>query len=202
MAKPEKSLVKYVIDLLIVAFGVFLGILINERMDQAKMDRNQEKALQYITNELKLNHDQLVDIIAYHEQVKENFLRLEETLSVEDLAGYYHRSEVFSFTKIEGWNGITLPNYETIAFESAKLSGAIQEFDFETTQLISKVYKMIDFNADFGRSVLDKMLEMDSDTKVVDAVGMIKLLTFDVLVTEHQLYQELGKIIQQLEEQE
>ena len=57
---------------------------------------------------------------------------------------------------------------------------------------------MLEFNGEFGRTTLDKMLSMDSDSKVVDGLSIISLLTGDVLSSEIYLKQRLDEAIKEL----
>ncbi|MEM8891795.1 MAG: hypothetical protein AAGD28_27705, partial [Bacteroidota bacterium] len=102
------------------------------------------------------------------------------------------------FNKIDGWDGVHLPSYENIAFEGAKISGLTREFDIETVQSLSQIYKMLDFNGEFGKTTLDKMLSMDSDSKVVDGLSIISLLTGDVLSSEIYLKKRLDVALKEL----
>ncbi len=195
----KKNVLKYVFDLAIVTFGVFLAIFVNGKIVQNKIDRDVKKSINYIIDELKLNRDQLVMIIEYHQKIKENFREVKSRVSDKEIMEPYFSSKAFRFTHIKDWVGISLPNYENIAFEGAKISGITQEFDIETIQYISQAYKLIEFNAEFGKTVLNKMLAIDSNTKVADAMGMISLLTSDVLNSEISLKAQLDHTIENIQ---
>lgn len=201
--KPiRKSFLKYLIELLIVAFGVFLGSWVNEWVAQKKVDKQVRQSMRFIREELEINRRQAERVIAYHQQVKDSFEVIRADIPREAMMDMYVGSQAFRFTSIPGWYGVSLPSYETIAFEGAKLSGITREFDLETLQLISQAYKLIEFNGEFGRSVLDKMLAMDSETKVIDAMGMIDLLTSDVLNDERSIKAMLDEILAVLDAKE
>ena len=198
MSEFKKDLIKYLLEFLIVGFGVFLGMYVNESVAQNKIDREVKKSLSYILDELEGNSRQLEHTIAYHEKIKNAFQCFKANIPEEELLKPYFSTRDYKFNKIEGWTGVRLPSYENIAFEGAKISGLTSQFDIETVQSLSQIYKMLDFNGEFGRTTLDKMLEMDSESKVVDGLSIISLLTGDILGSEIYLKQRLDEAIKEL----
>lgn len=196
MKDNSKRILKYLIEFLIVAFGVFLGIYVSEWRSQNKMAANVEKSMKYIVEEMESNRDNLEKTIAYHEMIKVNFDSLRRTLSMEDIMQPYFGNDKFRHQQIKGWTGIGLSNFEDIAYESAKISGTIQEIDIELIHLISKMYKQQDFNTEFGKTTLSQMLDMDSNAKVLDVINVIELLTTDVLNNEKHVLKNLNKTIE------
>ena len=198
MSEFKKDLIKYLLEFLIVVFGVFLGMYVNESVAQNKVDREVKKSLSYILDELEGNSRQLEYTISYHEKMKAAYQKFKADIPEEALLSNYFASQDYKFNKIEGWTGVHLPSYENIAFEGAKISGLTSEFDIETVQRLSQIYKMLDFNAEFGKTTLDKMLEMNSESKVVDGLSIISLLTGDVLGSEIYLKERLDEAIKEL----
>ncbi|MEO1215313.1 MAG: hypothetical protein AAFY45_17400 [Bacteroidota bacterium] len=198
MSEFKKDLIKYLLEFLIVVFGVFLGMYVNERVAQNKIDREVKKSLSYILDELEGNSRQLEYTIAYHEKIKTAYQKFKTDIPEEELLSNYFANQKYKFNKIEGWDGVHLPSYENIAFEGAKISGLTREFDIETVQSLSQIYKMLEFNGEFGKTTLDKMLSMDSDSKVVDGLSIISLLTGDVLSSEIYLKKRLDVSIKEL----
>lgn len=198
MSEFKKDLIKYLLEFLIVVFGVFLGMYVNESVAQNKINREVKKSLSYILDELEGNSQQLESTISYHEKVKTAFKAFKEEIPEEEFFKPYFSTIDYKFNKIEGWTGVHLPSYENIAFEGAKISGLTREFDIETVQRLSQIYKMLDFNAEFGKTTLDKMLDMNSESKVVDGLNIISLLTGDVLGSEIYLKKRLDDAIEEL----
>ncbi len=201
MKEIKNELLKYLIELFIVAFGVFLGIIISENKANNQINRNVKNSITYIIDELETNSGNLKKSIKYHEMIKENLSSF-RSLKEKDLLAPYFGSQIFHFTKIKGWTGINLPKFENIAFESAKISGIFQEMDIASVQTISRAYKQIAFNEDFGKSLFEKMIAMNSETKTIDAIGMIQLLTTDVLSSEKSLDRELEKILAKIKDEQ
>ncbi len=103
-------------------------------------------------------------------------------------------SKKFHHKNIKGWKGFGQAELETTAFESAKISGIISEYDIELIQIISKIYKRQDVYSGFGNTILDKMININSSTKVIDALGMVQIMTTDLLGLENYLLVEIEKI--------
>jgi len=110
----------------------------------------------------------------------------------------YWENENFKHNQIKGWHGIFLAEVDDIAFEGAKISGVIKEFDIELIQKLSKIYKLQSQYLKFGNSIFNRMLSINSDTKVLDVIGSIQLMTSDLLLYEKKLFQEIENLEQEL----
>ena len=194
-----KTITKYLIELLIVAFGVFLGIIVSEQRGQQKIEQDVNKAINYILEELEVNRQSLESTIAYHEMIKKNLKALKPTLSEQDQFKSFYSNENFSYQDIEGWQGIQLPFLESIAYEGAKISGMTQHMDLELLNIISRVYRYQEFNVELGESILQRMMKLDSDTKTIDAIWIVESLTGDVLLNEKNLLKLLDKSIGEIQ---
>ncbi|MCX7550144.1 hypothetical protein [Xanthomarina sp. F2636L] len=198
MRTLRKSFVKYFLELLIVAFGVFLGIEVSEYKSEKKMKENVTESLNLITKELQSNSLRLEKSINYHQNIKEGFDSIRKNISIESAYLPYFSNTVFRHNSIPNWNGLGVPGIEDIAFESAKIGGIFQELDIEKIKLISNAYKKLHANTELGRSLTTKLIGLDSDTKILDVIGIFELLTNDVLMTEKHLKKDMDKTINQL----
>lgn len=198
MNKTTKSILKYVIEFLIVGFGVFLGIYVNELQSADKMEMKKEKALRYMLEELESNKQKLKTASVYHQSIKSSMDSISQVLTIQDLSAYYLKNKKFNHNQIPGWTGFRQASLEYTAFESAKLSGVIAEYDMETLQLISKIYNLQQTYSEFGKSIFNKMINIDSSAKVADAVGVIEIMTYDLLNFEKGLVKEIETVEKQL----
>lgn len=194
----KKSFIKYLLELLIVAFGVFLGIEVSEYRSEKKMRENVNESLKLITDELQSNASRLEKSIDYHQSIKVGFDSLRSNISKEDAYLPYFSNTVFRHNSIPNWNGLGIPAVEDIAFESAKIGGIFQELDIDRIQLISNAYKKLNINTEIGKDLTTKLIGIDSETKVVDIIGIFELLTNDVLLTEIYLKKDLDETIEKL----
>ncbi len=202
MKNWKKNIVKYLFELLIVAFGVFLGIYVSEWNSKKHINENTSKSMNFIIEEMKSNQKNLLKSIEYHELIKSNLRKITKQISEHEISKPYFGNKAFHVSNIEGWAGIGLSKFRTISFEGAKMNSIFQEMDFEIVQQIASAYKQIEFNQEFGTSVLDKMLQTNSTTKVVDVIGIVELLTSDVLNSEKALNLELEHTIEYLKKYE
>ncbi len=198
MKIKKKAVLKYILELLIVAFGVFLGIEVSEYKSDKKMKENVIESLGLITKELQSNSLRLEESIIYHQNIKVGFDSIRKNISMENAYLPYFSNTIFRHNSIPNWNGLGIPGIEDIAFESAKIGGIFQELDIEKIKLISNAYKKLNSNTELGRSLTTKFIGIDSDTKILDIIGIFELLTNDVLMTEIYLKKELDETIEKL----
>lgn len=195
MKNNTKSIFKYIIEFLIVAFGVFLGMYVSDWQSNRKLEAKKEKSIAYIQNELETNQVNLLKKIEYHEMIKVGFDSIRATLTNDDMLASYYSNMAFRHQEIPGWTGIRLPSFEDVAFEGAKISGIIQEYDLELTQEISRIYKQQQFISELGKSILENMIDIDSNSKTADVISIIELLTMDFVNGERGLYNQYNEAI-------
>lgn len=194
----KSSFLKYLLELMIVSFGVFLGIEVSEYKSDKKMRENVGESLNLIVEELKSNSLKLEESINYHQNIKAGFDSLRTNISREDAYLPYFSNTVFRHNTIPNWNGLGVPRIEDIAFESAKIGGIFQELSIDEIKLISNAYKKLNTNTELGRSLTAKLIGINSETKIVDVIGIFELLTNDVLMSERYLKKELDETIEKL----
>lgn len=185
--KWKQVLSKYLIELLIVAFGVFLGIYVSEWKSNNRLKNNTEKSFNYILMEIESNQKSLENSIQYHELIKSNFGKTISKIDKSEVDKPYYGNKSFHVSRIENWNGVGLPNFETVSFEVAKINNVLHELDFDVVQQIARAYQQIETNQEFGNSVLKKLLETNSETKIADIIGIVEMMTSDVLISEKNL---------------
>ncbi|MFK7782091.1 hypothetical protein [Psychroserpens sp.] len=195
MKNNTKGIFKYVIEFLIVAFGVFLGMYVSDWQSNRKLEAKKDKSIAYIQNELEINQINLLKRIEYHEKIKVGFDSIRATLTNDDMLAFYYSNTSFRHQQIPGWTGIRLPSFEDVAFEGAKISGIIQEYDLELTQEISRIYKQQQFISELGKSILENMIDIDSNSKTADVISIIELLTMDFVNGERGLYNQYNEAI-------
>ncbi len=195
MKKNTKRVIKYLIEFLIVAFGVFLGIYASGRENENRITENKEKTIKNVVKELENNRENLQNSIEYHELIKANLDSILQTIPREIYFEKYIMNQKFQFNKIKGWTGNGFAALDNTAFEVAKMSGAMQNMDIELTQEISKIYKRLKTLSDFQKSINNKIANLNSETKIIDVIGSIKIVTGDNLGMEKQLSNQLEQTI-------
>lgn len=189
---------KYLIEMLIVAFGVFLGIYVSEWRTSTQAKNNAEKSLQFIIAELEENEVKLNTSIDYLNGIKDNLKPFSERITKEEGNRPYVQSDFFHITAIPGWTGLNIPKFKTLAFEGAKINGVFQELDIETTQHIASAYNYLEGQEEFGNTIINKFIETDSKTKTIDIIRSVELLTTDFLNSEKNLLRSLESTINKI----
>ena len=199
MNKYIKIALKYFAEFLIVAAGVFLGVYLSAIQSDNKLKAEKEKSQKYIVEELQNNRESLQKAIAYHEAVKIEIDSIYPTLGQQDFHKDYFLNDKFRFNTIKGWRGIFAAQLDNTAFEGTKISGIIKEYEMESVQSISKVYNTQKNYSEFAASIMNRMMSLNSTTKVIDVIGTVELMTTDLLGYEKMLLKEIEKTQEELE---
>ena len=195
-----KKVGQYGIQLLIVAFGVYLGTYVNEERGRRKMQKEVDLSVKLILEELESNQEILEKTISYHKELKENLATHMSSMKEGDGMKSYFFNDEFKFQKIKGWKGIGVVSLEDLAFEGAKINGITQHMDVERLAIISGVYKYQKVTHELSNSVVQQLMNMDSDTKTIDAMIMLQKLTTDVLENEKGLLRMTSESIEKIKE--
>ena len=198
--RTSKSILKYSIELLIVAFGVFLGIYIGERNNQQKTDANVKDALTQIISEFDLNSDRLKHSIVYHEKVSVELDSVTNTFNDIDFGTLYYNNKKFQYNELPSWKGVGTAFLSNSVYDSAKIGGIFQELNISTIILISQVYEHQILYGELTKSTIDKLINFDSNTKTGDVVGTLGMLTkYDIASMEKSLLNLIKLSKKQLE---
>lgn len=165
---------------------------------EKKLRSNENKSINVIVEELSSNNENLQESITYHEMIKVSFDSLRNTLTKEDIYLPYFLNKKFSNQKIKGWKGLQLPNLDNTGFEVSKMSGILQNMDFETIELISKIYKQKQLLDVEGQTNKNRILNINSESKTIDMAANFELFTNDILNREKMLLEKLNQTIEKL----
>ncbi|MEM9849604.1 MAG: hypothetical protein AAF847_17075, partial [Bacteroidota bacterium] len=169
MSQHTKGIFKYLIELLLVVVGVFLGIYVSEIRGDEQTRKQKAQSISYITEEVINNKSKLERSIKYHRSIKTEIDSIAQLLTEEDMFEHYIGNDIFRHNEIKGWKGIGVNYLESTAFEAAKISGIITEYDIEIVKEISTIYNYQAEYLEFGNSILKRMINMNSSSKVIDA---------------------------------
>lgn len=195
-----KSILKYILELLIVAFGVFLGFYLSEKSNQENVDANTRNALEQIIAEMKANARILESAVAYHEQLALELDSALQGLGEEDFRLPYYGNPKINHNKLPSWKGVGTVRLSETIYESAKISGVFQDLNISTIQLISSIYEFHDVYAEFTKSTVDQLLALDSESKTGDVLELLgRLCKYDIVSIERGLLGDIQKQIVELE---
>ena len=199
MKKSTKRILKYIIEFLIVAFGVFLGVFVSEWKSQKNVNKNTEKTLTFIIDEMNSNIEQFENTIEYQTNLMEDLDSLMEGLDNKDFEEVFYKNKKFRFNHLPSYQGLRFANLENIMYESAKINGVLQELNISTTQLIARLYQKQERYVSFGEQLNSKMLNINSESKVVDVLGIFELVQYDGINMGKWLLEELKNTKEELE---
>jgi len=194
----KKNIIKYLIEFLIVAFGVFLGSYANEKQNEKKINKNKEKAIENIISELENNKKKLENAIEYHQLYKAYFDSIVQTIPKESYKELYIESDKFRYYKAKEWKGFGFAEFESTAFETAKMSGALQNMDIQLLQEISNIYNQTKHLENLDNKINDLMYEGDYNIKVFDVITKIALIIGDNFNLEKNLNKKLEESIKKI----
>jgi len=194
----KKDIIKYLIEFLIVAFGVFLGSYANEKQNEKKINKNNEKAIENIISELENNKEKLNNAIEYHKVLKVYFDSIMATIPKKSLKENYIESGKFRYFKAKEWKGFGFAEFESTAFETAKMSGTLQNMNIQSLQEISYIYNQIKSLEILDKKITESMYEGDYNMTIFDMIGKIALIVGDNFNKEKRIIKDLEKSIKNI----
>ena len=154
----------------------------------------------YIIDEIGSNIKNLEFTIDYQTSLMVSVDSVISGLNKSDVESIYYGNKKFRFNELPKWKGFRFVNLETIVYESAKISGVLQEFNISTTKLIARVYKNQEGYYKLSESINNRLGSMNSETKVIDVIAIFEQVKYDGLSTEKWLLAEMKKTKDKLEE--
>jgi len=194
-----KNILKYIIEAIIVSFGVFLGIFVSDWNTQRKIDENVKSTMDFILVELDNNISEFDKAAKYHDKLKIEFDSITKGLSQEDMMSNYYQTKKFIFQQMPNWKGLQTAITSRIAYESGKINGTFQELNINTIQTLSKGYKYIELYDKAAEIPIKQFLTINSDSKVIDIQSILDFLLGDILINEKQIKTKLEKIRDKLQ---
>ncbi|MEZ5070444.1 MAG: hypothetical protein R2751_05630 [Bacteroidales bacterium] len=194
----KRDVWKYILEAFIVVFGVVLGLLLAQWTGQSKARKDAKVALAGIIQELETNIRQFETAIEYHEKLKPPLDSIERALTEEQMAAVYYTNDVFRHFRLPGWRGMGTVQPNTIMFESARISGVIQEFNLGTIQHLSRIYRILERYQVFCEKTEDLFFTLDSESRVADAIMILLILESDILSMEVSLRLQLENEVSKL----
>jgi len=139
--KPNRN--KYFGEGLLIVFSVLFALFINKMFDDLQIKKKKNIAIDSIAGELYRNEAILKNWKKKHIEVRDRISKMieGENDSLKTELRKYNFLNMGVLTDNESLFDALLTN---TAWESAKATGIISEFDFETTQKLTHVYSLQD----------------------------------------------------------
>ncbi|MEO9483210.1 MAG: hypothetical protein ABJG47_07180 [Ekhidna sp.] len=139
MAKSKIDYRHIFIEALLIVFTVLLALGLSEWRSSIKEDQTREAVLNNILKELQANKNDLDRKMDYHLAMSQKLGRYLSNDSLWNSLTYNSGMEAMIQILERGiWN----PILQNSAWRSAELSGVVNTFDYETTYILSGVYRV------------------------------------------------------------
>ncbi|WP_422361620.1 DUF6090 family protein [Reichenbachiella sp.] len=188
---------EYIIQIVIVIFGVFLGILLSEWNNDQKDNNRQKVFLSHMASELNGHKNQLDLVIPYHESITKAVDSVISNSSKEELKTAFIWDGAWG--KIPKWQGLKLFPLRTPTYESAKFSEVLAGMDSELLESITGYYESVNSYNTLCNGISEKILDINSQTEYVDVLLLVMIIKGDVLGTEKGIKASTDSLIQKIE---
>lgn len=180
---------EYFVQIIIVIFGVFLGMMLNEWNSERKASKEQDFALEQILKEIEEHGNWLEKAIPYHNtitQVADSIVRNSDN-------SILMRPFLINggWRQIPQWKGTQIFPLHASAYESAKISNVLANIDSELLGQISAYYETINLYNRFCHHITETVFNTTSNTKFIDAIFILLVLKEDLMGYENSI-QETG----------
>jgi len=179
------NLKKYIVDGLLIVFSVLFALTINKLAENYQTEKRKKIAINNIKSELKNNSKVIKEWNVKHLEIKQRLGDIlkgkNDSLKSQLLAGNSLHFEVL--TNKKGFINSFMTN---TAWETAKTTGIISEFDFETTQRLTYIYALQNIITEKSSMKILNLL-YDSMGKEVDEKNTILI----------QLYTQISDLVSQ-----
>ena len=190
----RSSYKKYLSEGILIIFSVLFALFINKLFDDYKTHKRKDIALESIKKELYRNQEILKNWKEKHIAIRNRISKVIEGKndSLKTKLKKYRYLNLGILTNNESLIDAVLTN---TAWESAKSTGIISEFNFETTQKLTHVYSMQEVLTDRTiAKILDYYFDTSShDLKNIDTILIQFQLRFWELTGQEELMVNLYK---------
>ena len=196
----KASILKYIFEILVVAFGVFLGIIVSENISKNKRKKELRTSIVLMLEELNFNRQNLKNSVAYHQILEKNYHKLFSNVTENELDTPYLKSKYEPINKIQNWKGPMIPSIETSMFQSIRTANILQDLDISSIQNISKTYSALENFNQFKNKWWDRFMSLNSETKTRDFMLNFDILFSDIVASETRMIQRIDHEVELLKQ--
>ena len=139
----RKTWKNYLFESILIVFSVMLALFLNQVVENINTTKQKEKAIERISTELERNLAVLENWIDIHNNMKN---RTEQIIAGESdsLKQQLLEQPNFNLILLTGGQSIIDSNLSSSAWEIAKSTRVVNEFDFDTVEMLTGVYALQD----------------------------------------------------------
>ncbi len=184
----KKKLKKHLADGLLIVFSVLFALFINKLYDDYQLNKKREIAIQSIVKELYKNESIIKDWKIRHTQVNDKLKQLIDGKN-DSLKSNIKNQTYFNLGLLTDNKPLIDDVLTSTSWESAKSTGIISEFEFETTQRLTRVYALQELISEKTISkILDYYFEPSThEMEDIEAILIQFQLRFTELVGQEML---------------
>lgn len=186
----------YLFQALLIIFSVLFALLINRYTENLKVKKQKNIAWSSIQQELTSNHAILLDWQQRHEKI---FFRINELLELPDdiLQEKFFHTGSFYFGVMTDNKSILDDIMTNTAWETARSTGIISEFDYADVERLTKIYDLQENIINYTlRALMDLLHDRSSQSSEDIRVTLLlfRSLFYDLKSQEFlllQLYEQI-----------
>jgi hypothetical protein len=137
----KNTLKKYLIDGVLIVFSVLFALFINNLAENIKVNKQKRVAIKSIQKELERNAEIMK---SWHPRHKATMEKINDILEGrnDSLKNEFFKYQFLNLSLLTEDESLMDAFLTSTAWETAKTTQIISEFDFETTQYLTFVYRM------------------------------------------------------------
>lgn len=132
---------KYLADGLLIVFSVLFALFINKLAENYQTSQERDVALSNIKQELELNHKAIQAWHSHHQQIQNRITAMLQGRN-DSLISELKKYKTFNLGVLTQDKTLVESILSNTAWETAKSTGIISEFDFELIQRLTATYEL------------------------------------------------------------
>lgn len=187
---------EYLIQLILVVVGVFLGILASEWKASNNLKANQQEVL----NNIKLEIQDNLEIVKRAQNNRTKFNKSLDSLYAS-LNDEIVKEPLFDRNfneRFPNWKGIGVGQLSSAMFEMAKYSNLLSSMDIKIASQLSKTYAVQDGLKKTRDTFIEKFFDFNSQTTYSDALRIMSAIRQELGSFEIVLLEEYSKTLELL----
>ena len=149
----KKTLGKIILDLIPVAIGVYVGLLVSNWNEDKKTQELTIQTIERIEKEVLANQKRIQDVKAYHLMVRDTIQKIELPELPSD-------QDIFKF-----WKGINMPRLQKSTFETAFQTGISSNINITLLEQLNALYASQDAYNEFSNTASQSLYNIDFSKK-------------------------------------
>jgi hypothetical protein len=182
-----QSLKKYFFEGILIVFSVLFALFIDNYAQRLKVEKQKNLAIERIKLELSQNQKIAKGWLVHHGKILERIKNLMK-LPKDSLKKEFSKDNYLTFALLSGGKPVTNELLSSTAWETAKSTAIIEEFDFQMIESLTRAYEHQNFLTDKTlNGIVNTYFERDShELKNIDSTLKQFLIRFNELTAQER----------------